>query len=315
VAIDACPPVVTLEEMGQPAIAVHRLSKRFGNVLAVDDLSFEVQAGTVTGFLGPNGAGKTTTLRMLLGLVTPTAGEATIGGVPYCELSKPLRHVGAMLEASGVHPGRRAVDHLRIIATAAGLPARRAEEVLGHVGLSDVAGRRVGGFSLGMRQRLALAGALLGDPGVLVLDEPANGLDPEGMHWLRKLMRRLADEGRTVLVSSHVLAEVAQTVDDVVIVARGRLVTHAPLAALTGRTGTVRLRSPQAAELVDLLTARGIDAHLNDAGQVVALASADAVGRAAAEGRIVLHEMHSDGANLEETFLMLTGTVHETDRS
>ncbi len=217
------------------AIVIAGLTKRFGNLVAVDDLSFEVEAGSVTGCLGPNGAGKTTTLRMLLGLVTPTAGTATIAGQPYHELANPKATVGAMLEASGYHPGRSAVNALRVIAAAAGLPRSRAEEVLAEVDLADAAGRRVGGFSLGMRQRLGLAGALLGDPEVLVLDEPGNGLDPEGIRWLRGFLRRYAEQGRTVLVSSHALAEVAQTVDRVVIIAKGRLVTHSTLAELTQR--------------------------------------------------------------------------------
>jgi ABC-2 type transport system ATP-binding protein len=205
------------------ALEVHRLTKRFGAVTAVDDLTFAVRPGTVTGFLGPNGAGKTTTLRMLLGLVTPTSGTATIGGRRYAEIHDPLRQVGAVLEASSFHPGRSARDHLRVLCAAAGLPASRADDALRQVGLAEAAGRRVGGFSLGMRQRLGLASALLGEPGVLILDEPANGLDPEGIRWLRGFLRHLADGGRTVLVSSHVLAEVAQTVDDVVIIATGRL--------------------------------------------------------------------------------------------
>src|SRR4029453_12088060 len=193
-------------------ITIQGLTKRFGPVTAVDDLSFEVDQGTVVGFLGPNGAGKTTTLRTLLGLVTPTAGSARMDGKPYRELADPIRQVGAVLEASSFHPGRSARNHLRVVATAAGLPLDRADAVLDQVGLTTAAHRRVGGFSLGMRQRLGLATALLGDPQVLILDEPANGLDPEGIHWLRGFLRKLADQGRTVLVSSHVLAEVAQTV-------------------------------------------------------------------------------------------------------
>jgi ABC-2 type transport system ATP-binding protein len=215
------------------AISVKGLTKRFGDVLAVDQLDFQVDPGTVVGFLGPNGAGKTTTLRMLLGLVTPTAGTATIAGRPYRELPDPARRVGAVLEASGFHPGRSARDHLRVLATAAGLDPRRVDEVLERTGLAAAGRRRVGGFSLGMRQRLGLAAALLGDPEVLVLDEPANGLDPEGVHWLRGLIRGLAADGRTVLVSSHLLAEVAQTADQVVIIDKGRLVTQAPMAELT----------------------------------------------------------------------------------
>ena len=215
------------------AIVVAGLTKRFGSLVAVDDLSLEVAEGTVTGVLGPNGAGKTTTLRMLLGLVTPTAGTATIAGRPYHELDAPKATVGAMLEAHGFHPGRTAANHLKVIATAAGLPLSRVDEVLAEVDLADAAGRRVGKFSLGMRQRLGLAGALLGDPEVLVLDEPGNGLDPEGIRWLRGFLRRYAEAGRTVLVSSHALAEVSQTVDRVVIIARGRLVASSTLAELT----------------------------------------------------------------------------------
>ena len=215
------------------AIVVTGLTKRFGSLVAVDDLSFEVAPGTVTGVLGPNGAGKTTTLRMLLGLVTPTAGTATFAGRPYHELDAPKATVGAMLEAHGFHPGRTAANHLKVIATAAGLPLSRVDGVLDEVDLADAAGRRVGKFSLGMRQRLGLAGALLGDPEVLVLDEPGNGLDPEGIRWLRGFLRRYAEAGRTVLVSSHALAEVSQTVDRVVIIARGRLVASSTLAELT----------------------------------------------------------------------------------
>jgi ABC-2 type transport system ATP-binding protein len=208
---------------GATDVTVRGLTKHFGRVRAVEDLTFDVPAGQVTGFLGPNGAGKTTTLRIVLGLVRPTAGEALIGGHRYDQLTHPRQRVGAVLEATGFHPGRRGRDHLRIGAQAAGLPVRRVDEVLDRVGLTDAGGRRVRGYSLGMRQRLGLAAALLGDPQVLVLDEPGNGLDPAGMAWLRTLLRELAGEGRTVLVSSHVLAEVAQTVDRVVIVADGRL--------------------------------------------------------------------------------------------
>jgi ABC-2 type transport system ATP-binding protein len=216
-----------------PVIEISGLTKRFADVTAVDHVSFTVDQGSVTGFLGPNGAGKTTTLRMLLGLVTPTAGRATINGRPYRGLPAPLHAVGAALESSSAYPGRTARSHLRITALAGGAPRRRVEEVLELTGLADAAGRRVGRFSLGMKQRLGLAAALLCDPEILILDEPANGLDPEGVRWLRQLLRRLAGEGRTVLVSSHILAEVAQTVDRVVILDHGRLVTQAPLADLT----------------------------------------------------------------------------------
>ncbi|MGW7525918.1 ABC transporter ATP-binding protein [Streptomyces sp. NPDC054783] len=218
-------------------ILVDGLTKRYGAVTAVDSLTFEVEPGVVTGFLGPNGAGKTTTLRMLLGLVTPTAGRALIDGLRYAELDQPRWVVGAVLEATGFHPGRRGRDHLRILAEAGGIPRSRVEEVLDRVGLAEAADRRVGGYSLGMRQRLGLASALLGDPRVLILDEPANGLDPAGMAELRELLRDLAAEGRTVLMSSHVLSEVEQTVDRVVIVASGTLRYTGPLADLTGANG------------------------------------------------------------------------------
>jgi ABC-2 type transport system ATP-binding protein len=214
------------------AISVHGLTKRYGTFTAVDDLSFDVEPGTVTAFLGPNGAGKTTTLRVLLGLAEATAGTATFGGRRYRDLPAPALHVGAVLETTGFHPARRARDHLRVVATASGVPAQRVEEVLEQVGLSAAAAKRVKGFSLGMRQRLALAAALLGRPSVLILDEPANGLDPEGVRWLRQTLRAFADDGGTVLMSSHLLAEVAQSVDDVVIIAAGRLVQQAKLAEL-----------------------------------------------------------------------------------
>jgi ABC-2 type transport system ATP-binding protein len=217
-------------------IRIQNLTKRYGSVLGVDDLSFEVRPGQVTGFLGPNGSGKTTTLRILLGLATPTAGTATIGGLPYHRLPDPVRQVGAALDSNTFHPGRSAAQHLRIIATVTGLPRRRVDEVLGLTGLADVAGRRVGGFSLGMRQRLSLAGALLGDPAVLIFDEPLNGLDPDGIRWLRGLLRELAAQDRTVFVSSHLLSEVAQTADEVVVLSRGRLVAQTPLADLVDRS-------------------------------------------------------------------------------
>jgi len=288
------------------------LVKRFGSVVAVDDLSFHVEAGTVTGFLGPNGAGKTTTLRALLGLVTPTSGTATVFGQPYGDLRDPSRRIGAALEASGFHPGRRAIDHLRVAALAAGIPAARAGAALAEVGMEPAADRRVGGFSLGMRQRLALAGALLGQPEVLVLDEPANGLDPEGIHWMRGFLRSYADQGGTVLISSHVLSEVAQTVDHVVIVAGGRLVTSSTLAELTDRTGegAVRLRSEQPAALRDALVARGATATVAETDAVVVTGTgAKDVGRMVAETGIPVFEMTTDGSNLEDIFLELTSAA------
>jgi len=225
-------------QMGWPMeLEVRGLTKTFGPVTAVREVSFRAPAGQVTGLLGPNGSGKTTTLRVTLGLVRPTAGTALIGGLPYRSLPRPRRIVGAMLEATGFHPGRRARDHLRVLAAAADVPDRRVDAVLDQVGLAEAAGRRVRGFSLGMKQRLGLAAALLGDPQVLLLDEPANGLDPAGIAWLRGLLRGLADEGRTILVASHVLGEVAQTADRVVIVSAGRLRFAGPLDELGG-TGT-----------------------------------------------------------------------------
>ncbi|HET8789470.1 MAG TPA: ATP-binding cassette domain-containing protein [Actinomycetes bacterium] len=290
-------------------IRIEGLTKRFGAVLAVDNLNFVVAQGTVTGFLGPNGAGKTTTLRTLLGLITPTAGTTRIHGRPYRQLTDPIRHVGALLESSGFHPGRSARNHLQVVATAAGLPAARADEVLAQVGLAGAARRRVSGFSLGMRQRLGLATALLGDPQVLVLDEPANGLDPEGVHWLRGLLRHLADQGRTVLVSSHVLAEIAQTVDQVVIIAAGRLVTQSTLAALTDQAkGAVRVRSADPQALRDLLVRQGVSVELTASDELVASGvSSEQIGRVAAGANIAIYEMRSESANLEKAFLQLTG--------
>jgi len=217
-------------------VSIRGLTKHFGKVQAVTDLSFEVPSGRVTGFLGPNGAGKTTTLRMALGLIRPTSGEALIGGRHYADLDRPRQVVGALLEATGFHPGRRGRDHLRVLAQAAGVPAQRVEEVLNLVELTDSADRRVGGYSLGMRQRLGLASALLGDPRVLILDEPANGLDPAGISWLRGLLRELAAQGRAVVISSHVLSEVEQTADAIVIIHEGRLRYSGPLDGLDGES-------------------------------------------------------------------------------
>lgn len=290
-------------------IRIDHLSKSFGPVRAVDDLSFEVLPGRVTGFLGPNGAGKTTTLRMLLGLVRPTSGTATIGGRTYAELTRPTHVVGAALEAASFHPGRTARDHLRVYAPQVGVPDARCDAVLEQVGLGPVAGRRVGGFSLGMRQRLALAATLLGDPPVLLLDEPANGLDPEGIAWLRGLLRHLAAEGRTVLVSSHVLAEVQQTVDDVVIIARGRLVHASPLAELAHlTTPTVTVVAPDAAGLAALVEARWAERVVaGEPGRVV-LARTDAaeVGAAAHAAGLELHQLATSTPGLEDVFLNLT---------
>lgn len=290
------------------AIEIQSLTKRFGTTVAVDDLSFEVRSGRITGFLGPNGAGKTTTLRVLLGLVAPNAGSATFDGRPYGELDHPVATVGAVLEGSSFHPGRSARNHLRVLALAAGIAERKVDEVLELVGLAAEADRRVGGYSMGMRQRLGLAAAVLGDPRILVLDEPANGLDPEGIRWLRDLLRDQAGRGVTVLVSSHVLAEVAQTVDDVVVISRGRLVAHSTIADLTARAvGAVRVRSPQAARLREALSARGITAEPAGVDQLLVRGtSSPSVGEIAAEQRLVLHELVPVGSTLEEVFLELT---------
>ena len=289
-------------------IEIRNLTKRFGAIVAVEDLSFEVGRGRITGFVGPNGAGKTTTLRALLGLVAPTSGSTTIDGRPYRELPDAHRRVGAVLEATSFHPARSGRNHLRVVATAAGIPQARVDHVLEVVGLRDVAGRRVRTYSLGMRQRLGLATALLGEPDVLVLDEPANGLDPEGIRWLRNLLRSLASDGRSILVSSHVLAELAQTADDVAIISRGRLVAHAPLSELTARAGArSRVRSPEAERLRGVLHRVGIGAALVSEVELAADAPSERVGEAAAEHGIVLHELVAEASSLEEVFLALTG--------
>ena len=294
------------------AITISHLTKRYGPVLAVDDLSFDVHPGKVTGFLGPNGSGKTTTLRILLGLATPTSGSATIGGLAYHQLPDPARQIGAALDSNTFHPGRSATQHLKIIATAAGLPHRRVGEVLDLVGLSDAASRRVGGYSMGMRQRLSLASALLGDPGVLVLDEPLNGLDPEGIRWIRSLLRRLAAEGRTVLVSSHLLSEVAQTVDDVVVLSRGHVIAETTLSELAGRSSVIRARTTDATRLVDVLLAAGIQVRLVDGSTVEARGTgAEAVGLAAAGAGLPILELSRHDEDLETLFFDLVHSRQE----
>jgi ABC-2 type transport system ATP-binding protein len=286
------------------------LTKRFGAVSAVDSLDARIEPGLVTGFLGPNGAGKTTSLRMLLGLVRPTSGTATIGGQRYADLSSPLRTVGAALEASSFHPGRSAANHLKVYARAAKLPTSRIDEVLGLVGLADVAGRRVGGYSLGMRQRLGLATALLGDPGVLVLDEPTNGLDPEGIRWMRSLLRHLAEEGRTVLISSHLLAEVQQTVDALLIISHGRLVFQGGVEDLADpdEYATV-VDSPDRAALSALLDERGIEYQLLRNGFTIRHLEPVEIGALAAGAGIALSHLQSKGASLEDIFLELVSGV------
>jgi ABC-2 type transport system ATP-binding protein len=281
------------------------LTKCFEDVRAVDDVSAVVTAGQVTAFLGPNGAGKTTTMRMLLGLAAATSGTATFGGKRYDELADPVRHVGAMLEASGYHPGRTALDHLRALATAASLAKDAPMRALAATGLAEDAGRRVGEFSLGMRQRLGLASAMLGDPAVLVLDEPTNGLDPQGTRWLRGYLRRLADEGRTVFVSSHALGEVEQTADHVLVIVKGRLVRSAPLAALHAELGAgCRVRTPEPERLVTILRAAGH--HCRHVDEDLAVdASPQHVGELAAAHQIVLHHLTATGG-LEDAFFRLT---------
>lgn len=284
------------------------LTKRYGEVLAVDDLSFNLESGTVTGFLGPNGAGKTTTLRMLLGLANPTSGRATIFGEPYDRLERPAARVGAVLEATDFHPGRSGRDHLRVLNRAAGLPVSRVDEVLELVELEHAANRRVKGYSLGMRQRLGLAAALLGDPDLLVLDEPANGLDPEGVRWLRDFLRAYAKAGRTVIVSSHVLAEVAQTVDQVLILSRGRLVIESSLESLTARVGgSVRVRSPELSQLAEALNRGGIGTTMtNDHALLAQGATRERVGDIAFAASVPIYELSTEGSSLEEIFLDLT---------
>lgn len=289
------------------AVEIDGLVKRYGKVVAVDHLSFALEPGRVTGFLGPNGSGKTTTLRALLGLIEPTTGTALFDGRRFRDLPDPVRTVGAVLEPA-FHPGRSARSHLWSLAAAAGLPRRRVDEVLEEVDIARVAHRTVGGFSLGMRQRLGLAGALLGDPDVLVLDEPANGLDPAGINWLRRFLRGRAATGRTVLVSSHVLSEVAHTVDDVVVITAGRLVNHGPLEdLLAGTDRVVRVRTDAAEALREALVARGISVSL-DAADIVVVRdqSPEAVGRAALAAGAAIFDMTSSQADLETAFLELT---------
>ena len=291
-------------------IHAEHLTKRFGKkVLAVDDVSFSIEPGTITGVLGPNGAGKTTTLRMILDLVRPTAGSVTILGSRYRDLRAPAARVGALLDASGFHPGRSGRNALLVIATGAGIPEARVDETLEMVELAGASRRAVKGYSTGMKQRLALAASLLGDPQVLILDEPANGLDPEGMLWLRTFLRGLASEGRTVLVSSHVLAEVEQTVDDVLIMSNGRLLAQGPIHTLTASTQpVVRVRTPQAEKLEAALIAAGAAVNrLNDALAVRGPTAAEVGELARAEG-VALHELLTEQASLEELFLQIAGT-------
>ncbi|MBA2308236.1 MAG: ATP-binding cassette domain-containing protein [Pseudonocardiales bacterium] len=291
-------------------IEARGLTKRYGDTLAVDDLTFAVQPGRVTGFLGPNGAGKSTTMRIVLGLDHPTAGEVLIAGKHYRELERPLHTVGALLDAKWVHPNRSARSHLRWMARANKLPYKRVDEVLELVGLASVAGKRAGGFSLGMAQRLGIAGALLGDPEVLLFDEPVNGLDPEGILWIRQFMQRLASEGRTVFVSSHLLSEMALTATDLLVIGRGRLISQTSTQDFVEQASeaTVRVRSRELDKLGALMTERGWATRPDGADVlVVSGKTTDEVGELAGEAQIVLHELATQRGSLEEAFIQMTG--------
>ena len=288
-------------------IVVSGLTKRYGPLTAVDDLSFTVEPGRVTGFLGPNGAGKTTTLRMLLNLVMPTAGTATIGGLRYADLAGPATVVGAVLEASSAHKGRTGRNHLRACCLTVGLPIARADEVLEQVGLMPAADRKFKGYSLGMKQRLGIAAAMLGDPQVLILDEPANGLDPEGIRWMREFLQGLAAQGRTVLVSSHLLSEMQALADDVVIVAAGRLIRQGTVAEVVAGDARVVVSTPEREKLVVTLLGMGLDVTVTGAGSLaVTGAPAAVIGDAALATGVAVHELTTEQADLEDVFLDLT---------
>jgi ABC-2 type transport system ATP-binding protein len=295
-------------------IQVHDVTKRYGSTVAVDGLSFEVRAGEVTGFLGPNGAGKSTTMRMMVGLDAPTSGRVTIDGRRYRDLRFPLRHVGALLDAKAIHPGRSARDHLRWLADSNRIGRRRVEEVLELVGLADVADRRSGGFSLGMGQRLGIAAALLGDPGTLLLDEPVNGLDPEGIQWIRRLLRSLAEEGRSILVSSHLMSEMAQTADRLVVIGRGRLITEGTVEQVVQGSvvGHVRVDADDPTRLAALLAEHGGKAtNQPDGTLAITGMQAREVGIAAGAAGITLYELTSQSASLEDAFFELTRDATE----
>ncbi|WP_280348042.1 ABC transporter ATP-binding protein [Nocardia neocaledoniensis] len=295
-------------------IELKGLTKQFGQTVAVQDLTFTVRPGQVTGFLGPNGAGKSTTMRMILGLDRPTSGTALINGKSYHELERPLTQVGALLDAKWVHPNRSARAHLEWLAATNDLPKSRVEEVLRLVGLSEVAGKNAGGFSLGMSQRLGLAGALLGDPKVLLFDEPVNGLDPEGILWIRRFMQRLAAEGRTVLVSSHLLSEMAQTAEHLVVIGRGQLIADTTTKDFIDRASeqSVRVRSPQLDQLRSLLISHGMTVREEgDAALLVAGVTSDEVGKVAGTNNVTLYELAPQQASLEEAFMRMTGGAVE----
>lgn len=290
-------------------IEVRDVTKRYGDTVALDDLTFSVRPGQVTGFLGPNGAGKSTTIRLVLGLDYPTAGETLVDGRPYRTFSQPLRHVGALIESDVLHPSRTARNHLRVAARTNGIPMSRVDEVLEQVGLAKVATRPVKTYSLGMRQRLGIASALLGDPGILIFDEPVNGLDIDGVRWVRRLVRDLAAEGRTVLISSHLLSEIQQTADHLVVIGRGRLVADARTEEVLERTGgrSVRVRTSDPEALGEGLTRAGADVErLEDGALLVTGAGADTIGSVARELDVTLHELAEVSASLEQVYLELT---------
>ncbi|PXY35255.1 export ABC transporter ATP-binding protein [Prauserella sp. PE36] len=290
-------------------IEAQGLTKRYGKTLAVDDLSFSVTPGKVTGFLGPNGAGKSTTMRMILGLDNPTAGQVRIGGKRYHELHHPLRTVGALLDAKWVHPNRSARAHLAWMAKSNKISPRRVDEVLETVGLSAVANKRAGGFSLGMSQRLGIAAALLGDPEVLLFDEPVNGLDPEGILWIRKFMHRLAEEGRTVFVSSHLLSEMALTASELVVIGKGKLISQSSTDDFVARASenSVKVRSPQLDVLRDALTRASATVAAADDGVVVSGLDIAKIGEIAMDNGVVLHELSPQRGSLEQAFMQITG--------
>jgi ABC-2 type transport system ATP-binding protein len=290
-------------------IQAQNLTKKYGDKIAVDDLSFTVPPGIVTGFLGPNGAGKSTTMRMILGLDAPTSGSVTVNGRPYAEHARPLREVGALLEARAVHTGRSARNHLLVMAATAGIGRRRVDEVIDMVGLSDVAEQRVGAFSLGMGQRLGIASALLAGPQTLILDEPVNGLDPDGVRWIRNLLKQLALEGRTVFLSSHLMSEMALTADHVIVVGKGRLLRDQSMADFIAdaATNVVRVRSPQTAELMRLVAGANVVTRSTSPGVLeIEGLSSDEIGIAAAAAQITLYELSTQSASLEEAYMALT---------
>jgi ABC-2 type transport system ATP-binding protein len=289
-------------------IKIEHLTKRYGDTLAVDDLEFEVRPGVVTGFLGPNGSGKSTTMRIILGLDHPTKGRATVKGKPYAELRDPLHEVGALLDAKAIHPGRSARNHLRALAASNRIPFARVDEVLGFAGIESVADKKVGNYSLGMSQRLGIAGALLGDPEILLFDEPVNGLDPEGIRWIREFFRSLANEGRTVFVSSHLMSEMAVSADQIIVIGRGKLITQGSIDSLTATAkGTVFVRAANHQSLLAALQSHhGVVSEVNDEGLSVSELTSDQIGQIAFDAGVALFELTPQRASLEEVFMDLT---------